>query len=297
MAARRRGSALIFGSLVAAIVASGVLYSVIVSMQQQVVTAQKPEETVTVVVAKNELIPGITITAEDVELKSLPAYFVPDEAMRKIPDAVGRVPRERVLAGEYIRMERLAEPEAGTGLTAIIPRGMRAQQIAVKGSAAVSGLLNPGNYVDVIAVVQGATKGTTQAVTILEAVSVLAVNDRLENMHVKSAKAPTEKKKKSKGGSVTLAVSPADAEKLAHASRTGKLLLALRNDVDVTLLKQHGRATEAPIGRSEQTRILAKGWKDRTQVDEVGRLRIIKGKATTEAVVGPNGTTQTGGRK
>jgi pilus assembly protein CpaB len=299
MAARRRGSALIFGSLFAAIVASGVLYSVILSMQQQVVIAQRPEETVSVVVAKNELIPGITITEEDVELRSLPAYFVPDEAMRQLTDAIGRVPRERVLGGEYIRTERLAEPEAGTGLTAIIPRGMRAQQLALKGSAAVSGLLNPGNYVDVIAVLSTDSKSAAkQAFTILEAVSVLAVNDRLENQHVKGKKEDAKSKKPPpSNGTVTLAVSPADAERLAHAAKTGKLLLALRNDVDVTLVKQHGRPVEAPIGRSAQTRIPASGWKQNTQVDEVGRLRLIKGKTSTETVVGPNGTIQSGGKR
>ena len=106
---RIRAAIFLLVSLAAAFVASVVIYTVITSYQRELVDAKLPEETVKVMVAARTLHQGQTISAEDLEMKSLPPDFVPDSVLRQVDQAIGRVPRERILRGEFIREERLAD--------------------------------------------------------------------------------------------------------------------------------------------------------------------------------------------
>src|SRR5690606_33215827 len=166
---RIRAGIFLLVSMGAAGAASAVIYTVITNYQQELESAIEPEITIPVMVAAKELPQGGTIVLEDLAMKALPPDYVPDEVLRQPEQAVGRVPRERILAQEFIREERLADPEAGVGLNAIIPRGMRALSINISNASAVSGFLNPGNYVDVLVTIPGADGRKTETVTLLQA--------------------------------------------------------------------------------------------------------------------------------
>jgi Flp pilus assembly protein CpaB len=58
---------------------------------------------------------------------------------------------------------------------------MRALSIDISDGSAVSGFLNPGNYVDVIVTIEGDDTREAETVTLLQAVTVLAVNNRMGN--------------------------------------------------------------------------------------------------------------------
>jgi pilus assembly protein CpaB len=276
---RIRAAIFLLVSLAAAFVASVVIYTVITSYQQELVDAQLPEEVVKVMVAARTLHQGQTIGADDLEMKALPPDFVPDSVLRQVDQAIGRVPRERILGGEFIREERLADPEAGLGLNAIIPRGMRAVSINISSGSAVSGFLNPGNYVDVLVTLPGQKKqgreGSTeefdpQTRTLLQAVTVLAVNNRLGG----GQRIATDKVKPS----VTLAVTPEQAEKITHAVTQGGVTLTLRNDIDVTHVENNGAQVENLLGgRDGSKRMTIAEWKQRIVQQKDGSLIIIKG--------------------
>jgi pilus assembly protein CpaB len=189
------------------------------------------------------------------------------------------VPRERILALEFIREERLADPEAGIGLNAIIPRGMRALSINISDGSAVSGFLNPGNYVDVLVTIEGDETREAETRTLLQAVTVLAVNSRLGN----SAEALERARP-----SVTLAVTPDLAEKLAHAVAQGAVTLTLRNDIDVTHVETHGALVSNLLGGAgDEKRITVQEWTERTRASVDGTVTIIQGKdVSTEKVRG-----------
>ena len=53
----------------------------------------------------------------------------------------------RVLAGEVVRNERLARPDAGSGVSAMLAAGKRAMTVPVH--AGTVGRLEPGNYVEI----------------------------------------------------------------------------------------------------------------------------------------------------
>jgi pilus assembly protein CpaB len=215
-----------------------VLYQLITGYQKRIEEAKRPEDTVMVIVANKELYPGVTIAEEDLYAVEIPPRYLPDGVFLSPDHVVGRIPRERVLSNEFVRSDRLADPESGVGLNAVIPRGMRAISVEVSGGHALAGFLNPGNYVDVIVTikpddtVQGAETGKkadAETKTFLQAVFVLGVNSRMQRENPDAAK---EKRGKATP-SVTLLVNAEEAESVAHYDELGDLTLTLRNDQDV----------------------------------------------------------------
>jgi pilus assembly protein CpaB len=279
---RVRAAVFLLISLMAGLVACVLIYVVITQYQKELVDAQLPEETVQVMVAAADLHQGQTIVPEHLALKSLPPDYVPDSVLRQVEQAIGRVPKERILKGEFIREERLADPEAGIGLNAIIPRGMRALTVDIPSGSSVSGFLNPGNYVDVLVTVPSEDDLPPETITLLQAVTVLAVDARMGGQRA-------EAKKNSKKPSVTLAVTPEQVEKLTHALAQGAVTLTLRNDIDVTHVSTHGALVGDLLGGDDASkRISVAEWKQRIVKQEDGTLIIIKGPDITTQPINPN---------
>jgi len=241
----RRVAILFLGvSVIAAGLATTILFVVFQQLQNRIESKEvaQAQELVQVVVAERTLEQGTTIKPEDLGVKDVPrAYYL--EQMYSDPSAIfGRVPRERILEGEPVRQERLASAKAGAGLNALIPKGQRALQIELYGGQAVGGFVNPGDYVDLIYTAQDEKLHGTHTKTLLQSKQVLAADDRLavndEAMGKRGDVSP----------SVTLALTPEEAQKVTHASKTGKLTLTLRNHVDVTNQEIHGVQAETFIG-------------------------------------------------
>lgn len=246
---RYRGVIFLILSLVGALTVTFMIYNLIQDARKNVVT-QKPTTNADVVVASVDIPPGWTIKSEHLATRKLPDTYVPDEVYRTAEEVVGRVAMERVLAGEFIREERLADPEAGQGLPAIIPRGMRALQVPVKHASAVSGFLNPGNFVDVVAVCTETDPPEVR--TVLQSVSVLAVNDRMTDMQYTTEPENTKgRRTRRTTPSTTLALTPEDAERVKYAFSTCRITLTLRNDIDVTNIETNeGDGSEDGVGPS-----------------------------------------------
>jgi len=270
MNASGRARAVFFVALSVAL-ASGVsiiIWSMFQSMQNQLVEASIPEEVIPVVVAATDLSQGKTITWEDLYYIQMPVAFIPEAAIRNGEDVIGRVPRERVLANEFLREERLAHRDAGMGLNAIIPRGMRAVQINISAASTVSGFLNPGNFVDLLVTLAGSDGQET--ITLFEALSLLAVDNRVSDATGEDEMGPNS--------SVTFAVTPEQAEQLTQAMHSGYITLTLRNDIDVTNVTSHGATAKNQIGSKEEARIPVTQWKKRTQARQDGSMMIIRGQ-------------------
>src|SRR5687768_3579210 len=143
-------------SVLAGLASVVLIHQVIVSYQQAIELASRPEETATVIVAAGDLYPGVTVTEGDLVQVEVPTRYLPhDESGHLLaftsPEAVvGRVPRERILANEYVLPDRLADLASGQGLNALIVEGMRAISLDLQDASSVSGFLVPGNLVDVV---------------------------------------------------------------------------------------------------------------------------------------------------
>lgn len=281
---RTRAAIFLAISLLAAVIAAVVIYRLVNSYNDELVrrATQSEEDMVTVVVAAHDLFQGTTIGPQDLAIVEIPRPFVPDATSKTMEEVQGRVPIERILAGEFIREERLADPQAGVGLNAIIPQGMRAISFNITDGSAVSGFLNPGNYVDILVTLQDEKERELRTLTLEQAIQVIAVDSRMGD-------GPGQER----GGegyapSVTLAVSPEQAERLMHANVNGTITLTLRNDVDVTEVETNGATAERLIGREDAPAIPMTSVRTRTNPD--GTMVIIQGGSEREMRIAPDGT-------
>ncbi|MCB9673549.1 MAG: Flp pilus assembly protein CpaB [Alphaproteobacteria bacterium] len=246
-----RGTIRALVALLVAVVFGGIavvsLFQLITSYQARIDEAKKPEDTVMVIVAARDLYPGVTITEDDLVAVEIPPRFLAGGVFLSPEHVVGQRPRERILANEFVRAERLANPESGEGLNAIIPREMRAISVEISDGAALSGFLDPGNYVDVLVTIDPESeKGGGKEVethTLLQAVFVLGVNSKAQNEQMDASVGRGNKKP-----SVTLLVTAQQAEQIAHAEAMGDIRLALRNDLDNNFVESQGADVAALLG-------------------------------------------------
>jgi pilus assembly protein CpaB len=205
--------------------------------EAEIAKKQLPEETVLVIVAARDLYQGIPITEEDLYAVAIPPRFLPEDVFLSPEHVVGRVPRERILANEMVRGDRLANPESGTGLHVVIPRGLRGISLDLADGRALAGMLSPGNYVDILVTMipdKVGAKSTTR--TLHQAIFVLGVDARMGDETREQALDRRGKQRPT----VTLLASPDQAEQLALAHTLGDLTLTLRNDGDVDVDRDLG---------------------------------------------------------
>lgn len=185
---------------------------------------QKPLPTAPVVVAAQDISLGTTLTAEHLKVIPWPAENAPAAHFERPEDLVGRVAKVDLFQNEMIHDVRLAPIEAGNGLGALIPSGMRAHAVKVTDESGVAGFIHPGDFVDVVMILrlQG---GELEARTTLQNIKVIAINDQYQSSDETRGKAM-------KATVVTLLVTPPQAEQLALATTNGQIVLTLRNGYD-----------------------------------------------------------------
>ena len=232
-----------------------------------------------VVVATRDLYMGIPISEDDVEIREVLPDTVPsDMGYSELDHVVRKTPRERIYQGEIVRYERLADESEGKGLNAIIQRGKRAMTITTDAQSSLSGMLAPLNHVDVIVTIRPddrAIQAKWVTETILEDVKVLAVGDSL----LRATEGDDKKKKKKKKPSVTLEVTPQEAEKLALASSRGDLHLVLRSEIDDYVVDDQGSVldTNALLGVQKSAPVRS----SRPRAPKTRTAEVIQGTDTT----------------
>ena len=141
-----------------------------------------------------------------------PAYVVAGHPI----DLAGQVVRTALLSGEPVTAARLVAPGTRGVLAAVTAPGMRAAAVALSQAAGVSGLIEPGDRVDVI--LTQAVGDRRAASTVLRDVRVVAVDAALAG-----------RERGDLGGTASLEVTPRQAEMLALAGEMGKVSLSLRS--------------------------------------------------------------------
>ena len=181
-------------------------------------------------VARQNLEVGSFVDQADFEARDWPqAAILPDHL--KVgsvqPNEIqGAVVRERINKGEPILMAKLVRPGERGFAAAVLAPGMRAISVAVDSVSANSGLVLPGDRVDLILTQSlggDSAKGRAHVgETIARAVRVLAVG--------KDMIAPQDSKDvDERPHTVTLEVTPKEAEAIAVAAGMGEIKLALRS--------------------------------------------------------------------
>jgi pilus assembly protein CpaB len=176
-----------------------------------------------IVVAAQDITPGTVINEEVIKkgvIKTTPwpKSSIPAGAFSSPQQVIGKVNRVKILANEPILESRLAGE--GAGLTVRLEAGKRALAIRVDEIIGVSGFIVPDDRVDVI--LTTTPMGGNQETKVSKIV--------LQNKLVLSVAQSTEQKdgKPQLARSITLEVTPQEAEKLSLASQEGPIVLALR---------------------------------------------------------------------
>ena len=196
-------------------------------------TVQLP--TVDVLVAKNDIGLGQSVTADDVQWQTWPATTASNNFIRRserpeaIKDVVGSIARAPFIAGEPVREPKLVKPNGSGFMAAMLPTGMRAVSTEISPETGAGGFILPNDRVDVILSKRekNPDRGGPELVNaeiILSNIRVLAIDQ-----------APKEKDGQNSvvGKTATLELKPDQAEILARARLGGTLSLALRSIADV----------------------------------------------------------------
>jgi pilus assembly protein CpaB len=183
----------------------------------------------TVLVASRDISMGSVIDPGDVKSESWPKEKIPDGSLSKLEDAEGRRVRGLIVAGEPIvdkklRTKGFSDSSASWG----IPKGYRVVSVKVDSVSSGSGLILPGDRVDILVSLErnpARDITDTGTVTILQDIRVFAVNNDVETDK------EAEKDGKNKGVSVqtiSLLVTPQQANKVTLASEMGRIRLVMR---------------------------------------------------------------------
>ena len=183
-----------------------------------------------VVVAAKPLRAGSLIKAEDLGVADMPVdQQAPDSipgTREKKSELIGAMVKRSLLPNDPIATNDVMLPGDRGFLAAVLQPGMRAETIAVDAVGGLAGLLWPGDRVDVILTQSNDDANLTAGrrltgEMVMENVRVVAVDQSIVRGAIAGQDAPPTK-------SLTLEVSPEQAEHLAVAARLGKLSLVVR---------------------------------------------------------------------
>ena len=192
-----------------------------------------------IVVAKTAIKQRTLVTAEMLELKSVPTNLVVTGAFTSVTDVVGKVTKYPLDANEQIVVTGvvdLSSPQADA-LSQVVPTGKRGFSISVSEVKSAGGLVLPGDYVDIVWVC--CKDQVALARTVLQNVQVAAISQNIvpsgpaggsEDPVAAEGTAP-----KPEAISMTLLVTDQQAHLLLMAENTGDMRAALRGVGDTTI--------------------------------------------------------------
>jgi pilus assembly protein CpaB len=219
---------------------------------------QPRQEMVDVVVAKRELRRGERIGAETMAVRALPRDVAPGGAVT--PATFEAVSGQRLAvplrAGEPLLASAVASVDAAPISSRVRP-GIRAMTISVDEVNSLSGMLQPGDRIDLLLSVRppaahGAVPPEVTR-TVMQGVTVMATGRQARastSDELPVARAFT---------SITVEVDPEQAQRLVVAQRSGKLTAVLRNPEDRTRIEERRLDVNALLGLPAPAAVVVAG--------------------------------------
>lgn len=226
-------------SIVAAVLALMFQCSYIQKREEQL---RGDYELIEVMVAKRNIPKDFKLDETMVTFEKIPKKYVQPKALHKIDEILGQISGSTIFEGEQIISTKLLSIE-DAGLAFKIPKGYRAFSVSVDEISGVGGHVRPGNYVDVMGIFDfgDERKADQRAVTLLQNVYVLAAGDDLgqavpvnisgrdEGLLAKEMMDQQVTTREKIYRSVTVMLTPDEAQKVMLAQEVGALTLSLRS--------------------------------------------------------------------
>lgn len=254
-----------------------------VAVSQSNVQSSK-KETSTIIVAAHEIGRGSIVSADD--LASLEVVGNgPQGSISQKSAAIGRVAVTPILPSQIVLSQDLSVDKSAAGISALLRDGTRAISIRISDDQIVGGFLRVGDHVDILATLPGTVfqknqtlqtgSGADQSRTtlMLQNVEVLAVGTKLATAGPDALKNVQ---------TVTLAVTPQAAARIALVERLGKLTFAIRNPSDDVTTQGTTVGLSDLEGTSNE--LMAQTGQDATAETGTGRKIVIYSGATVSAI-------------
>ena len=187
-----------------------------------------------VVVARDTISIGTRVSPDTLKVVTWPADALPEGAVHDPQEVVGGIARTTIGKNQPVAKTELIAQGAGL-LPLMIDEGMRAMSVKVDSVTGVSGFITPNSHVDVIVAATRGEKNDMRSRVIMQNIRVLATGTIIEQKDEKPVEVPT----------VTLLVTPEQAETLTLATRYDSVRLALRNYRDEELVQTTGTSAAA----------------------------------------------------
>lgn len=230
--------------------------------QEEQRLAQVQESQMAILVAKTDIAPGTPVDSSMFEVAVAPANQVPPQVATSFEQVLSKQVVAPIAKGEPIMLTKLstemgkrmasASTARAPSLSMTTPEGKRAITIPIDNIASVGGMVKPGDYVDILCSLTipeesaKKTKGKREnIVPLFQNVLVLAVGSQLiEEAEALAARYAAQQGQQPpppapSGGyaTITLALSPQEANIIAFAQDQGKIRLVLRSQGDAKVEK------------------------------------------------------------
>jgi pilus assembly protein CpaB len=226
---------------------------------------------VPVVVAAVDLSEGTVVTMEMVSQRSIPEQFVTSSVVK--PDSASYIVNQKVLvpvqAGDPLLWSQFETTRAAERLSTKVMKKARAVTLETKGSSSVGGWVRPNDHVDLIGTFKDPATGEQVAVTLMQNVVVLATGKISGTTNVNLV--PDNQRDYN---NVSLLLLPEEVEMAVLAQELGSVTLSLRNEDDLDVLEERGRATINTLLSGERTKVL--------QAKRFNTIQVIKGSAASD---------------
>lgn len=213
----RRTTLIVAG--IVALAAGWLLLTYLSNLQKQANANSAP---VQVIVAAQEIPARVPITPAMLSRISRPSSAVDPNAVTDEKQIIGALSLITIPAGSSVTSSMIGHPN-DVGLPVRLAQGMRAVSVQIDKVKGISGLIQPGDRVDVLAQAPKTNNAPPNAAAILRGVRVLAIGDSLE--YSSATPSPEE----ANATTVTLEVTPKQADLLVMADLNTTLRLALRS--------------------------------------------------------------------
>ena len=239
--------------LIAIILGAVALVLTNLNIKQKEIAVRKGWNLVPVVVAASDIPEGTVVTLDMISQRQVPEQFATSSVVR--PESASHIVNQKVLvplqAGDPLLWSQFETMRASERLSTKVQKKTRAITIEANKNASVGGWVRPNDHVDVIGTFRDPSSNENTAVTLLQNVIVLATGKITGTTNVNLI--PEGQREYA---NVSLMVIPEEAEILVLAQELGELTLSLRNEDDVDMLEERGRATIHTLLSGERTRVL-----------------------------------------
>ena len=203
-----------------------------------------------IIVANRNLQRGEVMNKGMLAVRSMPSGFVHKDAIRpsEVDSVIGHKLVYSLNGGEALLTTHVAFSKGDT-FSNLIEEGKRALTFPVDVISSVSGLVSPGDIIDLLVTLDD--NNVEKTISLQKNVTIMATNqvtDELSNPDSKKGSASSRIR------TITVHVTPEEASKIVHARTVGKITVTLRSRTDAADLKLATVTKNTLFGRRYGTR-------------------------------------------